>query len=131
MVYKSTYGFSVIYPVACMLPKLSVCFLYLQLFEIQIWTARVTKVVIAFLIINAIAWLVPSVVVCRPISQYWSYQSQSESCIDVNTFGTWISLPQIVSDLVILALPLPIIAKIQLTNAKKLGLVMTFLAASL
>lgn len=40
---------------------------------------------IAFLIVNAIAWLVPTVAVCHPISAYWT--QQPGKCIDYGLLG--------------------------------------------
>ena len=130
MIWKNLYGFSVIYPVASVIPKLSICVLYLHIFGVYLWMARITKLLIAFLTVNAIAWLIPSVIVCRPISVFWSFGSHQGHCINTSVFGTWISLPHIITDLMILALPFPILLKTQLSFSKKVGLILTFLAAS-
>ena len=131
MIYKTDYVFSVVYPIACALPKISLCSLYIRLFGIHVWMSRIAKALIAFLIVNAIAWLVPSILVCRPISQFWNPEGHQGRCLDYNTFGTWISLPHIMSDLVIMALPLPVLYKQQMKPGKKIGLIFTFLTASL
>ena len=131
IISKVDYAISVVYPVACVLPKLSMCFLYLRLFGLDVWTSRISKALIVFLILNAISWLIPSIVVCHPISQFWNVNGhQPGHCLDYNIFGTWISLPHVVSDLVMLALPIPIIYRTQMKIAKKLGLAFTFVVAS-
>lgn len=86
---------------------------------------------LAFLAINALAWFFPSVAVCYPVSAYWSTKQDPTRCIDYNTFGAWISLPHIVSDLLIMALPLPVLLRMQMALAKKLGLVFTFFTGSM
>ena len=128
-IFKASYGLSVAYPIACVLPKLSVCCMYLALFRPNNYLRRATYFMIAFLITNAISWFIPSVAVCQPISAYWN--QEPENCIDYQVFGVWISLPHIVSDLAIMILPLPVLWKMQLKRAKKLGLTITFLAGSL
>ncbi len=52
-------------------------------------------------------------------------------CINYQVFGVWISLPHIVSDLVILILPLPVLWRMQMARTKKLGLTVTFLTGSM
>ena len=84
-----------------------------------------------FVVMDMIAWLVPSVIVCLPISNYWNTGGQEGRCIDFNVFGTWISLPHIVSDIVILIIPLPVIWRTQMSVGRKIGLIITFLAGSM
>ena len=119
---------SVAYPVSCALPKLLLCILYLQIFYINRSVRRITYGLIAFLIMNAVAWLVPAIIVCQPISFFWNVEDGQGKCLNYNIFGTWISLPNIVSDLVMLVLPVPVVLKTQMSIAKKLGLILTFAA---
>ena len=130
-VLKTVYIFSVIYPIACVLPKLSICCLYLELFKgVHTRASWITKALILFLIVNAIAWFVPLVLICRPIAQYWNPNSPQRRCMNFDVLGTWITLPNIVSDLVILVLPMPVIWKLQMRFPKKVGIMLTFLAGS-
>lgn len=105
--------------------------MYLGLFKVNANMRRATHIMIAFLLVNAVAWLVPSIAVCHPISIYWSLKPHLKSCIDYNVFGTWISLPHITSDLALLSLPLPLLWNMQMSRAKKIGLTITFLAGSM
>ena len=117
-IYKTSYGFSVAYPIACALPKLSLCLYYLEIFPITQRPRRwITKGIMAFEVVNMIAWLVPTIAVCIPIAQYWSPGSLDRRCIDIDKFGTWISFPRIISDLIMITLPLPMLYKlVSLTN---------------
>ena len=126
IVTKSAYAISVIYPVACTLPKLLLCILYLQIFSSHTWTRRASYSMIGFISINCIAWLVPTIVVCYPISAFWSLHGRQGRCLNYNVFGTWISVPNIVSDLIMLVLPIPILWKMNLDRTKKLGIILTF-----
>ena len=128
--YKTAYALSIIYPLASLLPKLSLCVLYLRVFDISSWARRATYSTMAFLTANAIAWLVPTVVVCRPISAYWSLEESGGKCLDYNVFGVWISLPNIITDLMLLVLPLPILWRTRLSIAKRIGLIITFATSS-
>ncbi|KAL9093807.1 MAG: hypothetical protein Q9159_000109 [Coniocarpon cinnabarinum] len=128
--YKSSYAISILYPISSTLPKISLCMLYLQVFDIIIWARRVTFGIMVFLVANAIAWLVPTILVCQPISSYWTDHGPPWKCIDYNVVGTWISFPNIISDIVILVLPMPILWHMHLRRTKKIGLAITFATGS-
>lgn len=128
-VYKCQWAFSMVYPIAVMLPKLSICFMYRKIFNIHVTTRRIVDGLIVFLIVNCIAWFVPTAVACRPISFLWGGAMEGK-CINTDLFGVWIPFPHIVTDIIILVLPLPILIKTQLPLAKKIGLIITFVAGS-
>lgn len=130
-IYKANYAFSFLYPFAAALPKLSILFMYRKIFNIHVWTRRIVDCLIAFMIVNCISWFVPSAMVCRPISDYWKLDGSQKNCLNTGILGTWISFPHIVTDLIIMVLPLPILWNTQLKLAKKIGLIITFLAGSI
>ena len=130
MVYQTSYAISVLYPLASSLPKLSLCALYLRVFNNSRWGRHATYGIICLVIANTIAWLVPSITVCRPISAYWSLQGNRGKWLDTDILGTWISLPNIVTDMMMLILPMPILWKTQMGVPKKLGLILTFATGS-
>ena len=129
--YKASYVFSVAYPIACALPKISICCMYLNIFRINIYMRRAIQLTIGFLVLNAVAWLVPTIAVCHPISTYWKYEPHGNRCINYEVFGTWISLPNVVSDLAILCLPLPCLWSMNMSRARKVGLGITFMTGSM
>ena len=85
---------------------------------------------IVFLVANTIAWMIPVIVICRPISAYWSLQGQRGRCLNYDVLGTFLSLPNLASDIALLILPGPILWKTQLSLTKRLGLILTFAAGS-
>ena len=127
---KASYAVSVLYPLAAALPKLSICALYLPLFKVNPGFRRATIGMIGFLAMNAVAWLVPTIVVCHPISAYWDPEGHQGRCINYNVFGTWISLPNILSDLILMGLPMPVLWLLNMSTAKKLGVIATLAVGS-
>ena len=115
---------------ACVLPKLVICASYLRIFTSSLVTQRITYGIIALLVMNAIAQGIPSLLVCRPISNYWSTAPKMYR-INFNAFRTWICPPHVVSDLTIAILPLPVLGRIQMRMARKIGVMITFSAASM
>ena len=120
------------YRLATVLPKLAICTLYLRVFNIDACARHVTYSMVVFLIANEIAWLVPAIFICRPISAYWTPgASNRRRCINYNFLGPWTGLLHILSDLVMLAIPIPVLWKLSMGVAKRIGLVITFAAASM
>lgn len=131
-IFKARYGFTVVYPIACALPKLSICYIYLGLFKVKASVQRTTYALIVFIALNTIAWLIPSIVVCQHISAYWGAATASDAhCIHNMVFETWISLPHIITDLIMLGLPLPLLWNMQMRRARKVGIILTFLTGSM
>ena len=130
--FKYEYAMIVIYPVACALPKLLLCVLYLQIFSPHPRARQITRGVIVLTLVNCIAWLVPAIVRCHPISNYWkafsSFEDSQDTCIDDYVFKVWITMPNIASDIVLLILPMPILIKMHMGRAKRVGLITTFAA---
>ena len=130
-IYKTHYAASVLYPLASILPKLALCLLYLRLFGVYVLARRISLGMIAILAVNAIAWLVPIIRGCDPVSAYWSPQWYNGRCLNSAIIGTWISLPNIVTDIVLLILPMPILWKTHISLPKKIGLMITFATGSI
>ena len=121
----------VAYPLACALPKLAICAFYIQVFNISPPVRRITYAMIVFIVANAIAWEVLSTFICRPASARWTMAyGPTTHCVKLNTYFTWISLPHIISDLVLVAIPLPKLWNTHMKTAKKVGVMITFLTAS-
>lgn len=65
---------------------------------------------------------------CTPVSYQWEQTKEGAKgkCIDVAAFYDWMSFPNIVTDAVLLVLPLPMIFRLQLSRHQKVGLVFIF-----
>lgn len=68
----------------------------------------------AILIGTAIAGLVIDLAACMPFDAHWaSLEVQKAQCIDKEPLFLWFNFPNIVTDVVMLILPLPIVWKLQ------------------
>jgi len=111
--------------------KISILLLYLRLFGFAHPALRKTSY--AFLLIVALSglWLVCSVAFfCWPIEASWDVSIES-SCLPRKM--RWYLGPSlnIVTDLMIISLPLPAISKMHLPRAQKLGVFVAFAAGFL
>jgi hypothetical protein len=75
-----------------------------------------------------VAWIVVMEVVlgfsCRPIQAFWG--DAEGKCINLVAFTYFTNITNLVTDLWIFALPIPIILKLQASKEKKIGLCFLF-----
>jgi hypothetical protein len=117
----------IIYAMLITLIKLSVLAMYRSIFPtylVNIGTYVLGAVVLAW-------WLAVILVTflqCRPLSGLWDIFTATEAkCLDRLGLFLGNAIPNIVIDVFILVLPLLEVARLQMTNAKKIGILAIFL----
>lgn len=83
------------------------------------------------LIAASIANTIVSLAACKPFEANYNPTLPGAKCIDKEAFYIWTSLPNILTDVVMLVLPLPIVWRLQNTKRVKIALTFTFLVGSL
>lgn len=125
---KLTYIFELFYIVAVVLPKLSMICLYLR-----IMTARSTRILVyltmAVLLANWLAFMLVAIFQCLPVEHQWDH-SITGYCIDTTAFFRASGIPNILTDIAILILPLPMVWRLHTSAMKRLGLTVVFLVGS-
>ncbi|MCJ1467815.1 hypothetical protein MMC07_006440 [Pseudocyphellaria aurata] len=106
-------------------PKLSILLLYLRIFtkrtyRIACWTIAV------FTIANCVGSIVAGCLICWPLKFLWDRTIPGGHCIDIMAWYRWSLFMNIVTDVAMLIIPLPVIWKIQNTRKVKIGLTITF-----
>lgn len=78
-------------------------------------------------IATAVANFIANLVQCVPLEYAWDAKEVAGAhCFKQELFWSLISVPNIITDLIMLALPVPVICKIQLSWKDKVGLIFTF-----
>ena len=100
--------------------KISMLLFYLRIFP-QKWFRISCFVTMGACGCYAIAFLLVSVWQCRPISFAWTnwHGETTGVCNDINAQGWTSAAINVVLDFIVLGLPLPVIAKLQLNKRKK------------
>jgi hypothetical protein len=100
--------------------KISMLLFYLRIFP-QRWFRISCFVTMGACGCYAIAFLLVSVWQCRPISFAWTnwHGETTGVCNDINAQGWTSAAINVVLDFIVLGLPLPVIAKLQLNKRKK------------
>lgn len=132
---KLTFVFANIYFPSVMFPKLAMLFFYLRIF-IERWQRRACYLLMGILVATAVAAFIANMMTCDPVRFQWGDSLVGEDggaphCFKQQLFWSLISLPNVITDLIMLALPVPVICKIQLTWKDKVGLIFTFATGSM
>lgn len=119
-----------IYLSAVLFPKLAILAIYLRIFNKAPY--RITCwVLAAVLVANCIATTIAGFLTCVPLEYLWDPTIPGGHCFDINAYFRWASLTNIVTDVVMLILPLPVIWKIHTSRNVKMGLTFTFATGSM
>jgi hypothetical protein len=111
------------------LPKLSILALYLRIFTTKPY--RYGAFFIAGILIAQwiIAWILTGIM-CTPFAYLWDKEIPGGHCLDQTRIFTWFSFPNIVTDIMMLLLPLPVVWQLHTSKNQKIGLTITFLTFS-
>lgn len=125
--HEATYAFSVLYNPALMAEKTSILAFYLTLSKTRItfrWATIATMVVVNA---GGLALTLLNVFQCRPVSAVFQQQiPPSAHCTDIVTIYLSSAPLNIITDLAILFLPLPILTGMRLPLKQKIILIVTF-----
>ncbi|KAL9608354.1 MAG: hypothetical protein Q9167_006810 [Letrouitia subvulpina] len=121
----AVYAISLVYASAISTIKLSILLFYRRIFTTKnfILVTNLTGLVV-------IAWWIAVVFTqifsCRPIHGFWNRAVES-TCIKPTPYYVGVAVPNIATDIVLLALPVRMIMGLQLSTGQKIGLTATFL----
>ncbi|KAI0099587.1 hypothetical protein GGR51DRAFT_535096 [Nemania sp. FL0031] len=113
------------------LAKIAICLLYKQLFP-QRHIRIVVNITIAVLVVASIAGGSAVLFGCTPFEAHWGTpEEQAQHCIDTEALYIWGSFPNIITDVVMLIIPLPVVIKLHASPGLRFGLIITFLFGSI
>lgn len=118
-----------IYVVVLGLVKLSVLVFYLEIFP-QTWFRYLTFAAIVFVSISTTVLTFLTIFQCKPVAYFWNRDLRG-TCININALAYANSAMSIVQDVLIVALPIPVLSKLQLGRRKKIGVIFMFAVGSL
>ncbi|KAJ5166596.1 uncharacterized protein N7482_005377 [Penicillium canariense] len=115
----------------CITPaKISLLLFYMRIFHVRkfrIFTYLVGSLVLAI----GITVFFQTIFQCSPISYGWDLSAGHGKCIDQTTFYRYISPFNVLTGILILAMPLPLVWKLQAPKEEKFALTIVFLLGGL
>jgi hypothetical protein len=127
---KFRLGQAYLYVVTANLPKISILLLYRRLFATTILLA-ISNAMIVVLSLSITAKLILVSIVCRPFAANWNPNIPGERCFDMKSVSAWSTLPNIITDVVMLLLPIPLIWSLHTRLRTKIQLTFTFALGSM
>ncbi|WVQ96569.1 hypothetical protein IAU59_003674 [Kwoniella sp. CBS 9459] len=123
---KSTYAFTVFYNPAIMTIKLAILILYIRMSTAHRFLRIASIATMVVVMLTGVICTFISIFRCRPVSAAWSSRDNSQ-CIDVIALYLSSAPINILTDLAILLLPLPILTSLRMEYRQKVVLVTTFI----
>jgi hypothetical protein len=118
-----------LHPAAVAFPKLVVVILYLRVFTNK--TERgIAWALFAVIIATFISFFVATCAQCTPFTYLWDKSIPGGRCFDTVAFAYSSSVPNIVTDLVVVFLPIRTVLELKVSTARKIGLMLIFLTGS-
>ena len=114
---------------ATALPKAAILYVYWRVF---VGRCRLAIAVAAFFVFGVfISGLFSAFFACSPSEAVWDVSVTPDHCIDVNAFYRWIGVPNTMTDVAILVIPLPIVWRLHAATEQKISLTFAFFTGSM
>lgn len=129
---KATYAVELFYYLSIFLVKMSILFMYLRIYSRSVGRRnpfrRATLATMAVLIAHFVSTIVVAAVQCVPMKLFWDPQGAAYAgirghCINITAFFYSTNVFTIVTDLVILALPMHTLCHMQMPWRRKAGFI--------
>lgn len=109
-----------------LLLKYSILCLYLRIFP-NVWLKRFVFAFMAFTACFTIPLIITAGARCNPVQAYWDLEvAKTAKCLNLMTILTLTVVYEIFAEIVLFALPVPIVVKLQMPVAKKVQLLIFF-----
>ena len=127
---KIKYAIAVIYISSFTFPKLSILFLYLQVFFPSKRTRVGAYILVGVVVAPWISETLTSAFQCIPVSSVWDHSIQGH-CVDRVKMFQYYSIPNIITDIAMLILPIPATWSLKMNKLQKMAITFTFLLGSM
>ena len=124
MVRKGDFVFSNFYDLALVFVKLSILAFYWRVFVHPLFR-KIICATAAFVVAWGIGITVTLFLVCRPLQAYWDYTVNAK-CFNIVPFVYFTNISNLITDIWIFLMPVPMIWHLQLPTKKKLLLSLIF-----
>ena len=128
-ILRLSFSFEILYTVTSGLVKYSILLFYRRLFpqrsvRIALWT--IGAIVLSWQVASLFAFFLQ----CTPLSKAWDFTAPG-TCIDVSKVWIGNAVTNIITDLILIALPMPLIWNLHISKTQKVALTGVFLTGAL
>ena len=107
------------------MPKLAILTFYHRIFVTRTFR-RIVLVSIVLVILGTSSLLVPILMLCKPLDSIWTPDLPAK-CINFKLFVLSSNILNVIVDIWIFVLPIPVIVRMQISTSRKLALSTLFL----
>lgn len=120
-IHAYSYGFAVVFT------KMPVLFFLLRIFVTKVyrWSIYIIMVIVALSVAYNSTYLLA---VCHPIRFFWDKAISGGHCGNTSSAWVYISIPNLVTDVCMLGVPVAGVWRLQTSLLTKIGVMLTFLA---
>jgi hypothetical protein len=128
---KSIIGIAYLYLPAVALPKLSILALYWRFLDRSPAYRRTIQALAGITILNLVTCLIVFSVECQPFAYHWNKKIPGGHCVNEAAMFAYVSLPNIITDVVMLLLPMRVVYKLKANGSTKAGLLVVFVTGNM
>ncbi|KNG84913.1 hypothetical protein ANOM_006413 [Aspergillus nomiae NRRL 13137] len=119
------YMCQIFWPFTIFFVKMSILLLYLRIFPIVLFR-RVDFLCIAFLVISFLVTTPMAIWQCKPFQAAWDYDIDNARCLKIAAVAYANATLNIITEVLILILPLPVLRTLHVSRRKKIALISVF-----
>lgn len=127
---QSYFAAQLLFAVSITLTKLSLLFFYHRIFPVRKFII-ISIVTGCVMIAWCIALIFAVIFSCRPLAYFWDKTIKGGSCINENNLAYGITATNIITDIIVLVLPVPWLWNLQMAATRKMAIIGIFLLGSL
>ncbi|KAI0110419.1 hypothetical protein GGR51DRAFT_547669 [Nemania sp. FL0031] len=125
--WKALYLMQIMYKISMNLTKASIVLLYLRIFDGIKWFRWTCYTILAFVASFCTAVTLATIFQCHPVAAAFDQTITSSTCINNRIFWYINAAVSIATDIIILAIPLPLVFSLQISRLQKAALTCIFM----
>ena len=127
--FKGITVFQIQHPTAVAFPKLVVVILFIRIFD-HTWEKKAAWAMAILIVATWFSYTVAALFACTPFKFNWDKSDPSGKCFDVLAFSMSSPIPNIITDIMMLLLPMRTVFHLKVSMARRVGLLLIFLTGS-
>ena len=127
--FKGIMVLELLHPAAVAFPKLLVVLLYLHILTNK-YERIAAKLLVVLISATWLSYTVAAMFQCTPFAFNWDKTVPGGKCFNVQVFANSSSVPNIITDLAVLVLPLRTVWELKISIGRRVGLLLIFLTGS-
>ncbi|KAI9654717.1 MAG: hypothetical protein M1831_005304 [Alyxoria varia] len=117
--FKIFMAVQVMYAVTCVTVKTSLILLYYRLFSVARWFRHLLVAAECIVVAFFISAILVGVLECDPVAYYWDKSIEGGTCINQTQFYRWNGIANMLIDLMILSITVPMVWRLNISMRRK------------